>query len=69
VRSLKIDVLAGLRKTSARTYGFGLPHKVSDSFRTGLRRNAGVRVLASKSEQPSSTVTDPVEIDLLKEWR
>lgn len=56
-------------KIGSHTYGFGLPHEASAVFGLILRRDAGVCVLRSKSVQPSSTVTDPVEVDLLKELR
>lgn len=56
-------------KTSSRTYGFGLPHEASAVFGLILRRDVGGRVQVSNSEQPSSTVTDSVEVDLLKESR
>lgn len=50
-------------------HGFGLSHEVSAVFGLILRRDAGVRVQASKNWLPSSTVNDPVKVDLLKERR
>lgn len=58
-----------ISKTSARMHGFGLSHEVSAVFGLILRRDAGIRVQASKNWLPSSTVNDPVKVDLLKEWR
>lgn len=68
LRSPKIDVRALAVKITAGMYGFGLLYGDESVFGLPL---VGIRAFlqeVSNSELPSSTVTFPVEVDLLKEW-